>query len=41
MRPSGFYRVAGETHAFTKKRQKSDVRRQIEKASRRKNRGKK
>lgn len=38
MRPPGFAHVAGETHAFTKKRKKGDVRRKIQKAARKKNR---
>lgn len=41
MRPPGFSHVAGETHEFTKKRKKGDVRRKLQKAARRKNRGQK
>jgi hypothetical protein len=40
IRPSGFAHVAGETRAFTKKRKKGDVKRKLQKAARRKNRGK-
>jgi len=38
IRPPGFAHFAGETRAFTKKRKKNDVRRQIVKAARKKNR---
>ena len=38
IRPPGFAHVAGETHAFTKKRKKGDVKRKLQKASRKKNR---
>lgn len=38
IRPSGFSHVAGETHAFTKKRLKNDVKRKLQKAARKKNR---
>lgn len=39
IRPPGFAHVAGETPEFTKKRKKGDVKRKLQKAARRKNRG--
>jgi hypothetical protein len=38
MRPPGFAHVAGETHEFTKRRKKNDIKRKLQKASRKKNR---
>jgi hypothetical protein len=40
MRPSGFYRVAGETHEFTLKRKKGDAKRKLQKVARKKQRKK-
>ena len=38
IRPPGFAHYAGETHAFTKKRKKDDVKRKLQKTARKKNR---